>query len=336
MERRAFLQVSTATIAAPAALTAANEMPTGTLGKTGLVVSRFTLGGYHMRVGGAQTGIGIIQRAIDLGVTHFDSARGYHGGDSDATYGRALAGGLRRKVLLMSKSNKRDEAAAMRELEDTLRDMKTDYLDLWACHEVGSMEEVDRIFASGGAAEAFRKAKRQGKARHIGFTGHRDPDVHLRMMRETDQWETVQMPINLVDPHYLSFLKTVLPDARQRGMGVIAMKSNAMGSIGQKGIATIDECLRFTLSQGPDTLVSGVETLAQLEQNVGIVKAFRPMSQEEQDILLTRTKRGEIGVGVERYKKPTEGARRMPAAHGRDDRDGGEYRDGGNRERVEL
>ncbi len=312
MQRRAFLQVPAGALVASPALPVSGGMPTCALGKTGLTVSQFTLGGYHMRVGGPRSGIHIIHRAIELGVTHFDSARGYHGGDSDATYGNALAGGLRRKVFLMSKSNKRDAASAMKELEDTLRDMKTDYLDLWVCHEVGTMDEVDRIFAPGGAAEAFRKARQQGKARHIGFSGHRDPEVHLRMMRETEQWETVQMPVNLVDPHYLSFLTTVMPSARKRGMGVLAMKSNAMGSISQKGIATIEECLRFTLSQRPDTLVSGVETIAQLEQNVAVVKTFQPMSKAEQDMLLTRTRNGETGVGVERYKKPVVGAQSVP------------------------
>ncbi|MDZ7639875.1 MAG: aldo/keto reductase [Bryobacterales bacterium] len=311
MQRRTFLHVSAATMAVSPALLAAGDMAINTLGKSGLKVSQFTLGGYHMRVGGVQSGIDIIHRAIDLGVTHFDSARQYHGGDSDATYGKALQGGLRQKVLLMSKSNKRDAATAMKELEDTLRDMKTDHLDLWACHEVSSMDEVDKIFASGGAAEAFRNAKEQGKVRHIGFTGHRDPDVHLRMMRETEQWETVQMPINLVDPHYLSFLTNVLPEARKRGLGVLAMKSNAMGSIGKKGIAKIEECLRFTLSQSPDTLVSGVETLAQLEENVAIVKNFQAMSKDEQQTLLSRTAKGETGAGVERYKKPAEGAFRV-------------------------
>lgn len=322
MQRRTFLHVSACTLAASPALMAAGEMPMNILGKSGLKVSQFTLGGYHMRVGGVQSGIDIIHRAVDLGVTHFDSARQYHGGDSDATYGKALAGGLRQKVHLMSKSNKRDAATAMKELEATLRDMKTDYLDLWACHEVSGMDEVDQIFSTGGAAEAFRKAKQQGKVRHIGFTGHRDPEVHLRMMRETDQWETVQMPINLVDPHYLSFLKTVMPEARKRGLGVLAMKSNAMGPIVQKGIAKIEECLRFTLTQRPDTLVSGVETIEQLEQNVEIVKSFQPMSDQEQSALLSRTKQGETGVGVERYKRPAEGARHVPTYRDGEDREG--------------
>ncbi len=308
MQRRKFLHLSAASVAAAPIALAAGDMPINTLGKSGLKVSQLTVGGYHMRVGGVQSGIDIIHRAIDLGVVHFDSARQYHGGDSDATYGKALKGGLRQKVLLMSKSNKRDAATAMKELEDTLRDMQTDYLDLWACHEVSSMDEVDKIFGPAGAAEAFRKAKQQGKVRHIGFTGHRDPEVHLRMMKETDQWETVQMPINLVDPHYLSFLTNVLPEARKRGLGVLAMKSNAMGSISKMGIAKIEECLRFTLSQGPDTLVSGVETVAQLEQNIATVVAFQKMSKSEQESLLSRTGQGETGTKVERYKKPIEGA----------------------------
>lgn len=315
IERRSFLMGSAAALAAAANAHAAGEMPINTLGKSGLKVSQFTLGGYHMRVGGVETAINIIHRAIDLGVTHFDSARSYHRGDSDATYGKALKGGLRQKVLVMSKSNKRDAKTAMQELEDTLRDMQTDYLDLWQCHEVMNMGEVDQIFGPGGAAEAFAKAKQQGKVRHIGFTGHRDPDVHLRMIREGELWETVQMPINLVDPHYLSFLKSVLPAARAKGLGVLAMKSNAMGAIGKQGIAPIEECLRFTLSQRPDTLVSGVETIEQLEQNVGIVKSFSALTEAEQQTILSRTSKGTVGTAVERYKRPQEGARLEAVYH---------------------
>jgi uncharacterized protein len=312
MQRRDFLVASAAVLSAQAKAAVAAPMPTNKLGKSGLEVSLFTLGGYHMRVGGVESGINIIHRAIDLGVTHFDSARSYHRGDSDATYGKALKGGLRKKVLVMSKSNKRDANMAMAELEDTLRDMQTDYLDLWQCHEVSTMDEVDAIFGPGGAAEAFAKAKQQGKVRHIGFTGHRDPEVHLRLMREGELWETVQMPINLVDPHYLSFLKNVLPEAKQRGLGVIAMKSNAMGAIGKQGIAPIEECLRFTLSQQPHTLVSGVETIAQLEQNVGVVKTFEAMTSKEMDGVLSRTSQGTTGPAVERYKRKPSDAHWAP------------------------
>jgi predicted aldo/keto reductase-like oxidoreductase len=313
IERRSFLKASAAALATGTPAFAAGEMPINTLGKTGLEVSQLTLGGYHMRVGGVDEAIKIIHRAIDLGINHFDSARGYHRGDSDATYGKALQGGLRKKVLLMSKSNKRDAKTAMQELEDTLRDMKTDYLDLWQCHEV--MTQVNAIFGPGGAAEAFAKAKQQGKVRHIGFTGHRDPEVHLRLLREGELWETIQMPINLVDPHYLSFLRNVLPEARKRGLGIIAMKSNAMGGIGRHKIATIEECIRFTLSQRPDTLVSGMETIAQLEQNVGIVKAFQALSEAEQQTILSRTGKGIVGTAVENYKKPVDGAMNVPIHH---------------------
>lgn len=303
MRRRRFLQLSP-TLASPLSLVGQSPMPMATLGKTGLRVSRLTVGGHHMRARGQEEGIRIVRRAIDLGVNFFDSAAHYHQGDSDATYGKALEGGLRKQVLLMSKAQLRDRDAAMQQLENTLRRMRTDYLDLWACHEVSTNEEVDRILAKGGALEAFVKAKEQGKVRHIGFTGHRDPAVLMRLLDAYSGWETVQHPVNLIDPHYLSFAGSLLPAARKRGLGLLAMKSNGMGSIAANGVATIPECLRFTWSQDIDTLVSGVETVEQLEQNVLACKTFRPMSREESAALLARTKRGPHGAKVERYKRP--------------------------------
>lgn len=234
----------------------------------------------------------------------FDSAHHYHNGRSDEIYGKALAGGLRTNVLLMSKAQLRDRDGAMRQLEETLRRMRTDYLDLWQCHEVSTHEEVDRILGPKGALEAFVKAKEQGKARHIGFTGHRDPAVHQRLLDAFDGWETVQLPVNLVDPHYLSFIRTVLPNIRKKGLGVLAMKTNAMGQISRNGIATVAECLRFAWSQDVDTVVSGVETVEQLEENVRVCKTFRKMSSQEVAALLERTRRGPFGSRIERYKKP--------------------------------
>ncbi|MCS6951748.1 MAG: hypothetical protein NZM33_02705, partial [Bryobacteraceae bacterium] len=144
----------------------------------------------------------------------------------------------------------------------------------------------------------------QGKARHIGFTGHRDPAVHQRLLDAFDGWETVQLPVNLVDPHYLSFIRTVLPNIRKKGLGVLAMKTNAMGQISRNGIATVAECLRFAWSQDVDTVVSGVETVEQLEENVRVCKTFRKMSSQEVAALLERTRRGPFGSRIERYKKP--------------------------------
>lgn len=317
MFRRTFLQLPPAVLGASLVSAAQDApMPMATLGKTGLRVSRLVLGGYHMATGGEENGIRMIQRAIELGVNFLDSAHLYHNGRSDEIYGKALQGGLRQKVILMSKAERRDRKGALEQLEDSLRRMRTDYLDLWQCHQVATMEEVDQILAPGGALEAFVQAKKEGKVRHIGFTGHTDPEVHLRLLRAYDGWETVQHPVNLVDPHYLSFIRNVLPEVRKRGLGLIAMKSNAMGPIAQQGIATVAECLRFTLSHDVDVVVSGVQTIGQLEENVATVKSFQKLSQREIDAILARTAKGPVGVSVERYKRAPSGAHARPHADG--------------------
>jgi aryl-alcohol dehydrogenase-like predicted oxidoreductase len=308
MKRRTFLQTAAAALAANGAALAAAPMPMKKLGKSGLNVSRFCLGGYHMGRRDAETGIAIIHRALDLGVNFFDSAHHYNKGLSDEIYGRAIAPGMRKQVLLMSKAQLRDRDSAMNQLEDTLRRMKTDYLDLWQCHEVSRHDEVDKIFGPSGALEAFVKAKKDGKVRHIGFTGHHDPTVHKRLLDGFDGWETVQCPVNLVDPHYLSFIENVVPRVRKKGLGMIAMKSNAMGGIGENRVAPIEECLRFSWSHDIDTLVSGVETVEQLEQNVAVLKTLQPLSRTEISGILDRTRKGPSGSKVERYKKPEQGA----------------------------
>ena len=278
-------------------------MPMTTLGKTGLKISRYTVGGYHMRVRGLDEAKSIIHRAMDLGVNMFDSAWLYHDGKSDEAYGEALTPSQRQKVYLMSKAHKYSAAEAMSQLEDTLRRMRTDYLDVWQVHQVVNHKEVDQILGPKGSLETFVKAKQQGKVRHIGFTGHADPTVHQRLLDSYDGFETVQHPVNLIDPHYLSFINTVLPNIRKKGLGLFAMKTNAMGPITKNNIATIQECLRFAWSQNIDTLVSGAETVGQLEENVAVLKAFRPMSKTEMTELLKRTGQGKHGVEIERYKK---------------------------------
>lgn len=306
MKRRDFLRSTVAggvALAGAVPLPAEGSMPMRTLGRSGLRVSWFCLGGFHMAKAGPENATSIIHRALDLGVNFFDSAHKYHGGLSDEFYGHALQGGKRKQALLMSKAELRDEDGAMRQLEDTLKRMRTDYLDLWQCHEVARMDEVEKIFGPKGSLEAFVKAKKQGKVRHIGFTGHHDPEVHLALLNGFDGWETVQHPLNLVDPHYLSFTKNVLPKVQQKGLGTIAMKTNAMGPILNNKIATISECLRFAMSQGPNTIVSGVETAGQLEENVAVIKHGQPFESQELRQLLTRTGKGKLGPQIERYKK---------------------------------
>jgi aryl-alcohol dehydrogenase-like predicted oxidoreductase len=307
MNRREFLQVTSSAALAAEFATAETVLPMAALGKSGLRVTRITLGGAHMRYGGEANAIRIIHRALDLGINFFDSAAKYNDGESDASYGKAISPSVRKNILLMSKAELRTRNEAMAQLEATLRRMKTDYLDLWQCHEVVTHAEVDKIFGPNGSLEAFVAAKQQGKVRHIGFTGHADPEVHLRMLAGYDGWETVQHPVNLIDPHYLSFIDNVLPKVRAKGLGLLAMKCNAMGAIGKNDIATYAECLRFALSQDVDTVVSGATTVEELEQNVATVKAFHKMTEVEQSEVLARTKKGPIGVKVENYKRPPTG-----------------------------
>jgi aryl-alcohol dehydrogenase-like predicted oxidoreductase len=306
MDRRTFLQTSSAALAATSAL-ADTALPMANLGKTGMRITRITLGGAHMRFGSEENALAIIRRALDLGINMFDSAAKYNNGESDACYGKAISASVRKGIFLMSKAEKRSRDEAMTQLENTLRRMKTDYLDLWCCHEVVTHSEVDQIFGPAGALEAFVKARQQGKVRHIGFTGHADPAVHLRLLAGFDGWETVQHPVNLVDPHYLSFINNVIPKVRAKGLGLLAMKCNAMGGIGKNKIAPYAECLRFTLSQDVDTVVSGATTVDELEQNVATVKAFHKMSPAEQSQVLQRTSKGPVGTRVENYKKKETG-----------------------------
>ena len=316
MQRRTFLRTSTtAAVGLCQNALADAPMPMSKLGKSGLKVSKFCLGGFHMAVKGEENAARIIHRALDLGVTFFDSAHKYHNGLSDEFYGKALTPSMRQKIILMSKAQLRTKDEAMRQLEETLRRMKTDYLDLWQCHEVSRHDEVDRIFGPNGSLEAFVLAKKQGKVRHIGFTGHHDYTVHQRLLDGFKGWETVQHPVNLVDPHYLSFINNFLPKAAAKKLGRIGMKSNAIGGITRHGVATIPECLRFAWSHDIHTLVSGVQTVEELEQNVATCKAFEKMSREEISSLLDRTRQGPIGSKVETYKKPDAGARRPVRAH---------------------
>ena len=317
MDRRTFLQVSSVAGVGSLKLLAQTPMPMITLGKTGMRVSRIAVGGWDMSLTSDEIGVGVVQRAFELGVNFFDSAHTYNDGRSDEIYGKAIDKGRRQKLHLMSKSRNRSAEGAMQELEDTLRKMNTDHLDLWQCHSVSTQEEVDQILAPKGSLEAFVKAKQQGKVLHIGFSGHHDPAVHQRMLDAFDGWETVQHPVNLVDPHYESFIRNVLPKARAKGLGCLAMKTNAMGGITKAKVATIEECLRFAWSQPVHVVISGMQTVEQVEQNVLSCKTFRKMTDQEIAELLARTGKGPVGTQVETYKKaPPGSALRRPHVDG--------------------
>ena len=272
-----------------------NTIPTRSLGTTGARVSILGAGGFHIGGEDEALGIKIIHTDVDAGATFLDNAWEYNDGESERRMGKALAqDGYRAKAFLMSKDCAHDRKAAhsMRKLEESLRRLQTDHLDLWQIHEVVWEDDPDWIFAPGGSAEAMRNAKEQGKVRFIGFTGHKHPDIHRRMLSQGFPWDTMQMPINCLDAHYTSFQREILPLCQEQGIGVIGMKSMAGGHVLESGVGiTPAEALRYALSQEISTLVSGMATAEHLAQNLAVARDFEPMSQAEQAALLARAAR---------------------------------------------
>ncbi len=270
------------------------DLPTRPLGATGERVPILGMGGAHVakpEVGHSDAAaVRIIRRAIDCGVTFMDNAWEYNEGRSERLMGAALAG-RRSDVFLMTKVCARDRAGALANLEDSLRRLGTDVIDLWQFHEINYANDDELVFAAEGAAEAALQALRAGKVRFVGCTGHKDPAYLLAMLRHEFPWSAVQMPVTALDPHYKSFIGAVLPEARRRGIGVIGMK--ALGGRGQfltkVGLA-VDECLRFSLSQPIATLVSGMTSEAEVEHNSALARTFTPMSHPEQDALVRRVR----------------------------------------------
>jgi predicted aldo/keto reductase-like oxidoreductase len=270
-------------------------IPTRPLGGTGLKVSLLGLGGHHIgQIKDDAESVRLIRRAIDMGVTFLDNAWEYHNGRSEDLMGKALADGYRNKVVLMTKHHGRDKKTAMEHLEDSLRRLQTDVIDLWQFHEVVYDKDPEMIFAVGGGIEAADQAKKQGKVRFIGFTGHRDPLLHLKMLAYGYPWDAVQMPMNVLDPHYKSFQAHVLPVLVRRNIGVIAMKTMGSGFVLRAKVATPEEALQYVWSQPVSTIVSGMQSLQLLEANVALARGFRPMSSQEQTALLARTR--EVGL----------------------------------------
>jgi predicted aldo/keto reductase-like oxidoreductase len=260
-------------------------IPTRILGRTGQSVSLLGLGGEGVlrTFGQDKDASALINRALDLGITYCESARAYSG--SEAYYGKAL-GERRRQIFLASKSHNRDKKGALAHLHETLTKMKTDHLDLWQVHDVREEEDIAGIFGPGGALEAFVQAKKQGKTRFIGVTGHHEPAI-IRKCIELFDFDTVLMPVNPAEQQYKSFVENVLPLAREKNMGIIGMKVYARGSVSRlPGYAGMEPFLRFALSQPVSNVVIGCDDIAQLEQNVKFAGSFKPMTQDEQQRLV--------------------------------------------------
>ncbi len=299
--RREFIQAGVAGLAiagisSGAAPAGKNEggIPVRPLGKTGEMVSLLCLGGYSstvpQKMSEAQS-LALIQRAVDEGITFMDNAWDYHDGLAEERMGKALAqGGRRNKTFLMTKCCGRTAKDAQSNLEDSLRRLKTDRIDLWQFHEIVYDNDPEWIFDAEGAIHTGLKAVKDGKVRYLGFTGHKDPSIHLKMLGQPYDWATVQMPLNVMDAHYRSFQKHVLPELNRRNIGCLAMKSlGGSGNIVSQAGIPVEEALRYVLSLPISTLVSGIDSVQVLEQNLKIVREFTPLTEVERRDIETKT-----------------------------------------------
>ncbi len=264
------------------------EVPRRPLGKTGVQVSALGIGGYHL--GSAETdqaATEIVAKAIAHGVNFFDNAWEYHDGLSEERLGKALKG-KRDQVLVMTKvcTHGRDKKLAMRMLEESLRRLQTDHLDVWQIHEVVYDNDPDLIFAPNGAAEALIAAKQQGKVRFIGFTGHKDPEIHLKMLSHDFPFDTIQMPLNCCDATFRSFETHVLPQAGRRGIAALGMKSlGGSGELVRHGAVTPQQGLRYAMSLPVATTISGIDSMQVLDQNLRVAVNFTPLAAAQMQAL---------------------------------------------------
>ncbi len=282
----------------------AGDIPRRPLGKTGLKVSIVGLGGWHIGIQkDPAESARLIQSAVERGINFLDNSHDYNEGQSEIRMGQAVKG-RRDKVILMTKFNSRDKKGAMRELEESLRRLQTDYLDLWQFHSIERGEDPDWIFSKNGAAEAALLARKQGKVRFIGFTGHKHPDYHLGMLKKDFAWDTIQMPLNVLDAHFRSFEKNVLPAAVKRNLGVIGMKPMAFQSALK--VASAMECLHYAMNLPTSVVITGCESMERVEQAVTAARTFKPLKKDEVADLLARAKSlGATGTG-EPFKLTTD------------------------------
>ena len=266
------------------------------LGKTGERVSPIGLGGWHLGLPHVdeQLGFRIVRSAIDRGVTFMDNSWDYNEGASEIRMGRALRDGYRDKAFLMTKIDGRSKREATRQLDESLRRLQTDRIDLIQHHEVIRFDDPHRIFHAEGANAALLGARKAGKVRYIGFTGHKDPRIHLHMLEVAKEngfsFDAVQMPLNVMDAHYRSFEKLVLPELVKQNIGVLGMKSMGNGIILKSGTVTPVECLHYALSLPTSVVITGCDSMEVLDQALEAVRTFRSMSVPQREAILAKTR----------------------------------------------
>jgi len=271
------------------------EMLYRTLGRTGQKVSLVGLGGFHVGVQKDEAeSIRIIRTAIDRGITFLDNCWDYNNGQSEIRMGKALRDGYRNKVFLMTKVDGRDKKTAARQLDESLQRLQTDHLDLWQFHEIIRLEDPDRIFAKGGGMEAAIEAQKAGKVRFIGFTGHKDPLVHLRMLQVAGEhgfhFDAAQMPLNVMDYHFRSFAHQVVPELVRQQIGILGMKPLANGIILRSNTVKPIDCLHYAMNLPTSVVITGVDRIDLLDQAFEAAKTFHPMDAQQLTSLLDRTK----------------------------------------------
>jgi aryl-alcohol dehydrogenase-like predicted oxidoreductase len=321
MDRRNFLKTATVAAAGSVATAGAQSTPSSAatrrpespnmiyreLGRTGERVSAIGIGGYHLgKQQDPDESIRLLRAAIDRGITFMDNCWDYNGGISEVRMGQALRDGYRQKVFLMTKIDGRDKNTAARQIEQSLGRLQTDVIDLLQFHEVIRLDDPDVIFAPGGAIEAVQAAKQAGKVRYIGFTGHKDPSVHLRMFETADQHEfhfdTVQMPVNVMDAHFRSFLNGVAPVAQKRGTAILAMKTFGDPYILQSKTVTPIEALHFGLNSPATVVITGIDSPAILDQAFQAVQSFKPLDGQQVAAILAKTKEAAMTGKFELFK----------------------------------
>ena len=298
--------------ASRASASSRGDVPTRVFGKTGETLTVIGQAGGRFPLCSFDEAKAITLRAYDLGINYFDNAHGYWNGRSEEVFGEVLPE-FRKDVFITTKSTDRTRKGAQDELHLSLERLKTDYVDLWQIHAVGEMDEVDRIFGPGGAIEAFEAAKKAGKCRFMGFTGHRDPKVHMAMLERYDEYDTILMPLHAADPSYLSFEKLVLPEAQKRGLGIQGMKSLANAKLLQS--LSVRQCIQYVLSLPIHCLAVGCTTIGQIEDDVRIAQEFGRLGETEMSALRERVKQL-AGASLEDWKRDLAQASNRPAYTG--------------------